>query len=84
MKRKRILLMVHESLVPPTDLAELSESDIEECRTEYNVYSTLCNLGHDVRVIGVGDRLTELREAIRGWHSRESSPTITTSSPTWS
>jgi D-alanine-D-alanine ligase len=67
MKRRRILLMVHESLVPPADLKGLTEEDIEECRTEYNVFSTLCNLGHEVRVIGVGDRLTELREAIHGW-----------------
>jgi D-alanine-D-alanine ligase len=59
--------MVHESLVPPSDLKGLTEEDIEECRTEYNVFSTLCNLGHEVRVIGVGDRLTELREAIRDW-----------------
>jgi len=67
MKRRRILLMVHETLVPPSDLEGLSEADIEECRTEYNVFSTLCNLGHEVRVIGVGDRLTELRETIRDW-----------------
>jgi D-alanine-D-alanine ligase len=67
MKRRRILLMVHETLVPPADLKGLTEEDIEECRTEYNVFSTLCNLGHEVRVIGVGDRLTELREAIRDW-----------------
>ncbi len=67
MKRRRILLMVHETLVPRSDLEGLSEADIEECRTEYNVFSTLCNLGHEVRVIGVGDRLTELRETIRDW-----------------
>jgi D-alanine-D-alanine ligase len=67
MSRRRILLMVHESLVPPADLAGLTEADIEECRAEYNVQSILQNLGHHVRVIGVGDRLTELREAIRDW-----------------
>jgi D-alanine-D-alanine ligase len=67
MRRRRILLAVHETLVPPNDLAGLSEADIEECRTEYNVMSVLQNLGHHVRVVGVGDRLTELREAIRDW-----------------
>jgi D-alanine-D-alanine ligase len=67
MKKQRILLMVHETLVPPQDLHGLEESAIEECRTEYNVYSTLANLGHEVRVIGIGDRLRELREAIREW-----------------
>ncbi len=67
MKRRRVLLMVHEALVPPADLAGLSEAAIEECRTEYNVLSVLQHLGHEVRVVGVGDRLTELREAMRDW-----------------
>jgi D-alanine-D-alanine ligase len=67
MRRRRVLLMVHETLVPPDDIAGGSEVDIEHCRTEYNVLSTLRRLGHHVRVIGVGDRLTELREAIRDW-----------------
>ena len=60
--------MVHEKLVPPRDLTGLSETDIDEFRTEYNVLSTLENLGHDVRVIGIGDHLVVLREAIRDWH----------------
>jgi D-alanine-D-alanine ligase len=68
MKKHKILLLVHEQLVPPQDLTGLSEADIEECRTEYNVLSTLHNLGQEVRVIGIGDRLTELRETIRDWH----------------
>ena len=67
MRKRRVLLMVHETLVPPDDIAGRPEADIEHCRTEYNVLSTLRRLGHPVRVIGVGDRLTELREAIRDW-----------------
>ena len=67
MKRYRILLMVHETLVPPRDLEGVADADIDECRTEYNVYSTLHNLGHEVRVIGIGDQLTELREVIDAW-----------------
>jgi D-alanine-D-alanine ligase len=67
MRRRRVLLMVHETLVPPDDIAGRSEAEIEHCRTEYNVLSTLRHLGHQVRVVGVGDRLTELREAIRDW-----------------
>ena len=58
---------MHESLVPPEDMSGLREEDIEDCRTEYNVYSTLYNLGYEVRVLGVGDRLTELRRTIRDW-----------------
>lgn len=67
MKRYRILLIVHEMLVPPSDFAGLTDADIDECRAEYNVFSTLHNLGYEVRVIGLGDQLTELREAINDW-----------------
>jgi len=67
MKRRRILLAVNELLVPPQDLCGLSEADIEACRTEYNVLSTLSNLGHEVRVLGIGDKIGELRREIREW-----------------
>jgi D-alanine-D-alanine ligase len=64
MRRYRILMITHEALVP-ADLALLETS--EESITEYHVYLTLQNLGHHVRLMGIGDQLTELREAIRDW-----------------
>ena len=67
MKRYRILLMTHEQLVPPESIEGLTEEKIELIRTEYGVYATLYNLGHRVRVLGVGDRLSDLRETIRDW-----------------
>ncbi|MDH3442238.1 MAG: D-alanine--D-alanine ligase, partial [Gammaproteobacteria bacterium] len=67
MKRHRILLMTHEQLVPPESIEGLTEKEIDLFRTEYGVYSTLYNLGHNVRVIGIGDRLSDLRETIRDW-----------------
>ena len=67
MKRRRILLMVHPQLTPPEDIDGLSEKEIDLFRCEYNVYSTLCELGHDVRVIGVLDRLSELRQIVQEW-----------------
>ena len=67
MKRRRILLLVQEALVPPADLRGRSEQDIEECRTEYNVLSTLSNLGHEVQTLGIGDQIGELRRVIREW-----------------
>lgn len=59
--------MVHEKLVPPDDVSGLSEEEIDPFRTEYNVLATLENLGHEVRVIGIGERLTALREMIDDW-----------------
>ena len=67
MKRYRILLMTHEQLVPPESIEGLTEKEIDVFRTEYCVYATLYNLGHKVRVLGVGDRLSDLRETIRDW-----------------
>ena len=68
MKKRRILLLVNEALMPPDDLRGLSEDEIEACRTEYNVLSTLANSGHEVRVLGISDKIGELRRVIRDWH----------------
>lgn len=67
MRARRILLVTHEELVPPESIDGLSEKEIHEVRTEYDVYSTLYNLGHKVRVLGVGNRVSDLRESIRDW-----------------
>src|SRR5690606_23528107 len=66
-KKRRILLLVNEGLIPPEDLRGISEDQIEACRTEYNVLSTLANNGHEVRVLGIGDKIGELRRVIRDW-----------------
>jgi len=66
-KRRRILLMVHPQLMPPEDIDGLSEKEIDEFRCEYNIYSTLRELGHEVRVIGILDQLNELREVVKEW-----------------
>jgi D-alanine-D-alanine ligase len=65
-KNYRVLLMVHETLVPPTGGA-VSASRLDEVRTEVDVLLTLRRLGHRARVIGVGNELDELRETIADW-----------------
>jgi len=64
MKRLRVLLMCHKDLVPPDDADALPEEEREPFRTEHDVLTTLRGLGHDVRTIGLSDRLAELTEAI--------------------
>ena len=59
--------MVHKTLVPPDDVVGLSEAEIDEFRTEYDVLHALRRLKAEVRVVGIGDRLTELRETIDEW-----------------
>jgi D-alanine-D-alanine ligase len=67
MAKQRILVLVHETLVPPDSLEGVREQDAAEYRTEYDVISCLRASGHDVRPIGIGDSLTELRAAIQDW-----------------
>jgi D-alanine-D-alanine ligase len=64
----RILLMTHNTLVPPKDFSGMSNSQIDDVRAEYDVLRALRRLGHDVRVLGIGDHLTELRKVIDDWH----------------
>lgn len=66
MKRRRVLLLVHELLVPPEDPTrkEINESD---WRTEWDVLVTLRDAGHDVRVLGVGDELQPIRRMVEEW-----------------
>jgi D-alanine-D-alanine ligase len=67
MTKHRLLLLVHKTLVPPSDVRGLRPSELDEFRTERDVLLALRRSGHEVRVIGVGDGLTELRETIDGW-----------------
>jgi D-alanine-D-alanine ligase len=67
MKKQRVLVVVHASLVPPETLEGRDEKEIDEWRTEYDVISTLKSKGHEVRCLGVLDSLTELRATIADW-----------------
>ena len=67
MKPLRTLVVMHESLVPPDKLDGYSEKEIDEWRTEYDVISHLKKAGHEVKALGVGDSLTELRAQISDW-----------------
>jgi D-alanine-D-alanine ligase len=67
MKKLRVLVVVHASLIPPESLEGHPAKEIEEWRTEYDVTSTLRKMGHEVRCVGVLDSLTELRTVIAEW-----------------
>jgi len=66
-KPMRILVLMHESLVPPASLKGYSDKQIDEFRTEYDVMAALEAAGHTVRALGLGDNLSELRSAITDW-----------------
>jgi D-alanine-D-alanine ligase len=67
MKKLRILVAVHETLIPPDSLDGHTQSEIDEWRVEYDVVSHLKSAGHEVRCLGVLDSLTELRAVIGEW-----------------
>ena len=64
MKKLRVLALMHPDLVPPPDAASLSLEDRFRYKTEYDVVSTLQQLGHEVRALGVQDELHPIRDAV--------------------
>jgi len=56
---------MHDDLVPPDSIDGLSDEEISDWRTEFDVVSTLKDLGHDVVKLGVGDDVAEIRSAVR-------------------
>ncbi|HEY5756794.1 MAG TPA: hypothetical protein VIU34_13275 [Steroidobacter sp.] len=67
MKPRRVLVLMHESLVPPASLKGLSDKEIDEFRTEYDVKAALEKAGHEVKALGLGDNLAELRSIVTDW-----------------
>ena len=67
MRKRRVLLMVHETLVPPDDTRGMSDAEIDEFRSERDVLHALRRCGHQVRAVGVGGDLPPLRAPIDEW-----------------
>lgn len=67
MKPRRVLVLMHEALVPPASIKGLPDKEVAEWKTEYDVVAGLSNLGHDVRPLGVSNDLGVLRDAIVDW-----------------
>jgi len=66
-KKLRILAMMHADLVPPDKISGLTDEEIAPFKTEFDVVSTLRDLGHHVRPLGVLSDLAVIREAIADW-----------------
>ena len=66
MKPLRVLALMHENLVPP-DAAGDADLAAAPWKTEFDVVSTLRELGHEVRALGVRSDLRVVREAIEEW-----------------
>jgi D-alanine-D-alanine ligase len=64
MKKLRVLALMHPDLVPPPDAGSLAPEHRFRFKTEYDVCSTLEQLGHEVRALGVQDELHPIRDAV--------------------
>ncbi len=66
-KRLRVLILMHEDLVPPENISALSESEFHRIKTECDILAALQKLGHDARPLGVRDAVLPIRHAIEQW-----------------
>jgi len=66
-KKLRVLVLMHEDLVPPDDVDSLSESDFHRIKTESDILGALGDLGHETKALGVRDAVTPIRLAIADW-----------------
>ena len=57
MKKRRILVLMHEDLVPPDSLEGQSEKEIARWKSEFDVLVTLRDMGHEAQPLGVYDDL---------------------------
>jgi len=62
-KKLKVLVLMHDDLVPPEDITGLSEKETADYRTEWDVIQTLGELGHEVHKLGVGSDLGPVRDA---------------------
>ncbi|MGE0813793.1 MAG: D-alanine--D-alanine ligase [Vicinamibacterales bacterium] len=67
MRKFRVLVLMHPSLVPPESREGYSEKEAYAWKTEFDVVTTLRKSGHDVRPLGVQEELTPIRRAMVDW-----------------
>jgi D-alanine-D-alanine ligase len=64
-KSLRILVLMHEDLVPPDDIRGVPDEEVTGYKNEYDVVQALRELGHEVVKLGVHDEIAPLRRALK-------------------
>jgi D-alanine-D-alanine ligase len=62
-KKRRVLVLMHEELVPPDSLRGVPREEIADFRTELDVIEGLEELGHEALKLGVGNDLGAIQRA---------------------
>jgi len=65
MKKLRVMVLMHEELVPPEDAADLPPEQTQEFKTERDVLWALDRLGHERLALGVHSDLAVIRQALQ-------------------
>lgn len=63
----RVIVLVHESLIPPDSIEGMSDQEVTPFKTEFDVVTTLREMGHDVLPVGVSTDLAVIREAVESF-----------------
>ena len=63
-KKLRIIVLMHEDLIPPDTIKGVSDEEMQPWKTEYDVMVTLRDMGHEVTPIGVYNDLGVIYKAI--------------------
>jgi D-alanine-D-alanine ligase len=63
----RALVLVHEDLVPPETTEGLTDEEIAPWKAEYDVATTLEEMGHEVHVIGLYSDLGVIHTALQNY-----------------
>lgn len=63
----RILVLVHEDFVPPETTFGLTDAEIQPWKCEFDVTSTLREIGHEVKPLGLYDDLNVLRKEMESF-----------------
>jgi len=64
MKKMRVLALMDSALVPPDSMEGFTDEQMMDWKSEYDVVTTLRELGHEVLKVGVHDDLSVLQASI--------------------
>ena len=67
MKKLRVLVLMHEDLVPPETLEGYDEKHFLPWKAEFDVLTTLREMGHEAQPLGMSDDLGVVRRTILDW-----------------
>jgi D-alanine-D-alanine ligase len=64
MRKLRVMALMDEELVPPDSIQGISDEEMMEWKSEYDIVTTLRELGHEVLKLGVSNDLGIIRDTL--------------------